>query len=177
VLILVNLGKLVVTGVGALTASKQQSQTATGKPSASGSVSEADDDGLIPDCNANDLSVQVDMQKDAFSQQEGLHLLVKTTYLGQTKCSLKTSTDNRILLVQFDNHDFYNSQNCPVENSGVVLSKGEVSTQEVTWNMRANGADFCSSGDLAVPGYYTAQLIFASPAGLATNSVTFRVVT
>ncbi|MDR2083354.1 MAG: hypothetical protein LBP35_07195 [Candidatus Ancillula trichonymphae] len=176
-LVLVNLGKLAVAGVHALTsgASKQQQTAASASASAAG-VSEAAEDGLVPDCTANDLSVQIDMPKDSFSQQEGLHLLVKTEYYGQTRCSLKTSTDNRTLLVRLGNLDFYNSQNCKVEDAGVVLSKSEVSTQEVTWNMRANGDDHCSSGQLATPGYYTTQLVFASPAGLATNSVIFRVV-
>lgn len=167
---LFNIGKFAVNSFNALKNNEKQQQIAASKAS-----DNAEEGGLIPECAAGDLSVQVDMPKEAFSPQEGLHLLVRTTYLGQTKCAVKTATDNRILRVQFDNKDFYNSQNCPVEDAGVVLAKGEVSTQEVTWNMRATGDDFCSSGDLAIPGYYTAQLVFAVPSGLATNPITFRV--
>ncbi|MDR1448084.1 MAG: hypothetical protein LBI63_03875 [Candidatus Ancillula sp.] len=177
-LILVNLGKLVSSGIHALTANGKQQTTdvVSNTPTASAPETDIPDNTVVPNCNTNDLSVQVDTDKSSFTQQEGLRLLVKTTYLGQKRCSVKTSTDNRILLIRFDNKDFYNSQNCAVDDLGVILTKGEVSTQEVTWNMHANGADSCSSGDLAIPGYYTAQLIFASPSGLTSNSITFRVV-
>jgi hypothetical protein len=131
--------------------------------------------GEVPTCTANDLKVELYTKQDAFNYDQGLHVFVRSTYLGQTSCVVETSPQDRYMLIKFGNNDFYNSATCPAPESGLLFSKGDANEKELTWSLRATGADGCATGDLAPEGYYTVQLLFASSPGLSSNPVTFRI--
>jgi hypothetical protein len=126
-------------------------------------------------CGPNDLRVELYTRQDVFNYAEGLHAFVRLTYIGQGSCTISTALNDMNLNIKLGPDDFYNSLNCPVEDHGLLFSKGDTSEQEIVWNMHGVGADQCSSGTLAPEGYYTASLMWNSSKGLVSNPVVFRV--
>lgn len=131
----------------------------------------------VRECLAGEVTLQLVPSAASVGVGGSLDFSASITYTGSGSCLVNGSNGNRVLTITSGGDEVWRSDSCPVDDRMLLMAKGDVDTQTITWNANRSGSECVEDASLPKvdAGTYVAQLSLADEPDVVSDPVTFTV--
>ncbi|WP_155990610.1 hypothetical protein [Paraoerskovia marina] len=125
-------------------------------------------------CEADDLDLALQPAAESFEAGDRPRFAVRVTHVGRQPCLVNGSQNGVAVTVADDDGAVWSSADCPVDERMLLMSPGDVDTNDVTWDLtRTDGS--CEAAGSATAGDYTARVEVTDVPDATTPPVSFTL--
>lgn len=131
----------------------------------------------VRECMAGDIELQLVPAATGVGVGGSLDFSASIAYTGSGSCLVNGSDAGRVLTITSGDDQVWRSDSCPVDDRMLLMAKGDVDTQTITWNTNRSGSECVADADLPKvgAGTYVAQLSLKDDPDVVSDPVTFVV--
>ncbi|KAB8287975.1 hypothetical protein DSM100688_1085 [Bifidobacterium ramosum] len=133
----------------------------------------------VPDCASDDITLSLQSASSSIPVGGSVDFTATITYTGTSKagCLIDASDGGRVLTITSGDNTVWRSDVCPSDARMLLMSKGDVDQQQITWNADATGSTCAEDGSLprVNAGTYTARLSLKEHPKVTSDPVTIAV--